>query len=355
MSYSLYQQISHSPTHAYKLLQLPPDLVEYMKTKPDGKVSIKSSPAGEANNLVLCTEEKTWKLRQMNKSSAVLIVDNLNVDSLRKKISIDKENVLLGFAQTGYEYELTDSIGSLNFSKLPKYSGTLNVKGEEILIQELIDNSPISTGEFYKTWYLIGGCEIDGKAQVLSDDFITECLSLVIILSISNDWKSFSLRDMYGLVKEENPSITFSIVETVVEKFKDESKEAYSLNELKIAKWFGIELLKKIGTSTTEKDFLLSWKRELPEFYNIPLDLVDLQGYYFRPIEDRLQYLSPTLLSSNLSVRFDQLFKLNSKWNYTEFIPFVMEFVPKGKSVDSIILKHGKKKKIGGRLYVTSR
>ena len=84
---------------------------------------------------------------------------------------------------------------------------------------------------------------------------------------------------------------------------------------------------------TDISEFLLNWKTSLPSFYNPPLDISQLAGYYCSPIENKILYVDPESLSENLSQRFKELFELDKSWNYDEFIPFIKSlFLPVKRS-----------------------
>lgn len=366
---SLYQQLNYSPTHAYKLIQLPPDVVSYMKDNPQGQLLVKSpstdkKSANTTNNLVVCTDNKTWKLRQMNKLSTVLVFDDLSVSGRSMNFypgtDTDVGARMVGISQNSYEYELTETKGTLDVSYLPKYSPeSLDTINPTITMKQLMEDSTISTGEFYRQWYDACGCEIDGYAYVLSTTFVTELLTLLIVTTLSEDLKVFHAAKVFNVLASES-HVTKEMVDTILNKFckciDNESEDPeFSLDDLKISIWFGVRQLEDRGSALPQKDFLLYWKQLLPQFYNVPLDMANLRGFYYRPMENYVQFLLESSLLLNLSMRFNQMFMLAKSWNYDEFVPYISEFIPKGKTADAVILKHGKKKRMGKGFIVTSR
>lgn len=373
MSYSVYQQLSYSKDHTYKLLQLPAELFSYIKDQENGELVIKSTPPDTDKNeksLVLCTENTTWRLRQMNHSNTVLLLDNMNVNKLGKSVlsviptyEVSPHNNLVGFAKCSYEYELNATDGFIDVSRLPVYSGdsisddTLNLNSTLTTLDQLLQDSPISNQQFYRNWYELAGCEINGFVHILSQNFITQTLYTLITILISNE---FNYNDDHGQIDDvckmalqQDPKLNSSIVSTILHKFSDVNENSFKLNNSKIAKWFGTqELANTNRTLVSSKDFLLNWKACLPDFYNVSLDVHDLRGTYCSPMEGKIQYINKSDLSQNLSMRFAQLFLLDKLWVLEDFVPFISEFVPPGKKVDSIILKHGKKKALGKGKYV---
>ncbi|KAK6465975.1 sister chromatid cohesion protein Dcc1 [Scheffersomyces coipomensis] len=371
VSYSVYQQITNDPEHTYKLMQLPPDLLEYITNNDKEELVLKSSITSD--NLVVCSNSKTWRLRQMNHSNTALICDNLNINVNNKFTDPLVEtgdqqqqfdNKLVGFSQCSYEYELSSTEGIIDITDLPRHSGdqlsddTLNVDTLDWSLQQLIDNSPISSQEFFTKWYEYGGCIINDKVHILTNEFITEilygCITILISENINyND--DIEILNFIQLILMQDETMNQSIMETIIHKFGHEIKEdTFKLDHAKISKWFGIQqLAKSSGNLINKKEFLLHWKSSLPSFYNVSLDIQDLRGNYCSPIEDKILYVNASdLATSNLSVRFVQLFQLDKNWNYDDFIPFIADFVPNGKKVDSVILKYARKKKITKDKYL---
>lgn len=363
-SFPVYQQLSADDKYAYKLIQLPPDLVQYIESDKDAEVVIKAPPAANAtdpqNRLVLCTPDHAWKLRQMNHSNSVLLMDDLRVNNSQKSLSNNTPaNAIVGFTQTSYEYELSDVSGSINVSNIPVYSGdklsddTVNRDCILISVQELLDVLPICRLDFYREWFALGGTEIEGNAHIMLDAIITEILSTIIVSLLGNSVKvaeeSFPTAQL--LQQITNQVLTREMAMSVIHKFaaSDPSSD-FALDNRHAARWFGTQLLcADAGASIITLEFLVQWKLSLPEFYNVPLDIKDLRGHFMRPQEGRVQYLNPKSLSKDVSMRFIQLFQLCARWDYDDFVPFIEDFVPKDKKVDSLILKHARKtrKKVG--------
>ena len=339
--YSVYQQLETDPKYTYKLLQLPPAILE--KLSQDDQPSdlfIKS----DINSLVLCTDSQTFKLRQMNHSNTVLLMNK------------DQDDRLVGFLKSSYEYELSPMEGTIDISNIPIYDGRSISphSSHNIRLTELEDDSLCSHKEFFKNWCELGGCEIDEFAYVMSVNVITDLLFLLItkLMSLGKDG-SFTIDEISSVVNNNyNSSMLTSIIHRFATTSSNNSNQ-WVLNDGKITKWFGIhELSKTNNRLISQNEFLLNWKTSLPSFYNPPLDIVQLQGHYCSPMENKILYIDPNSLSENLAQRFKELFELDKKWNYDEFIPFILKFVPLGKKVDSVILKYGKKKKIGKDKFI---
>ena len=81
--YSVYQQLNedtNATKYTYKLLQLPSKILNQLESKSTN-LYIKS----DINSLALCTDSETFKLRQMNHSNTVLLLNK------------EPDNKLIGF------------------------------------------------------------------------------------------------------------------------------------------------------------------------------------------------------------------------------------------------------------------
>ncbi|CAK7901957.1 sister chromatid cohesion protein Dcc1p [[Candida] anglica] len=366
--YELYAQTTHSDDYSYKLVQLPADLLEYVKQQ-DAELTIKA-PSTVNNHMVLCTKNTTYKLRQMNHSNTVLLMNDLSVNKLEKSVKPTFEGVgqvtsnsLVSMATLSYEYEPTITKGYIETERLSVYNGTNTPipEDQQITIQTLLEESPISTVQFYKEWYNKGGCEINGHAVILSRQLLTELIStlLTILISEGIDYnESLGLDQVTSFLIKHDSSITSEIVNTVIQKFGvlDDSN-SFKLDHEIISKWFGIQTLFQTSFNLIScDDFLVAWKTSLPTFYNVPIDLIQLRGNFCRPTNDKIQHLNPSTLSTtDLGMRIKELFAIAKNWDYDEFMPYIQSYIPIGKKPESIVLKYAKKKRVGKKYIVCQR
>lgn len=360
--YEVLQLVSSDPLATYKLIQLPEEILLFMKDTSD-QLELKALPS--QNDLVLCTPDKTWKVRQMNHSNTVLLLHDTSIVSHR--LVIDGEvhtNMLLGLALTSYEYELTVFDGHIDVSAVPEYSGHA-IKQSGQSIEQLLSDSPISKAQFLRRWHALGGCNVDGQAVLLSTTFMSEVLLSLVPVLISNriayDSSDYNLSvdQIRALLATENLAYSYEVVETVLNKFGEQNPDdtsKFRLNNSTVSKWFGIQTLINNRTRLVgPKDFLLIWKSALPPFYNVPIDLSQLRGHFYRPITDKIQYLDPAQLLSELAARVKELFKLVREWDWEDFLPYIAAFVPSGKKPELFILKYARRNRVGKRYVVSPR
>lgn len=344
----LYQQLQPHKDHTYKLIQLTPELLKSMNN--NAELTLKSGPDKSTLNLV--SNDKTWKLRQMNHTNSALLMDRQESDKLVGKI-----NLL-------YEYELTEAQVSIDTDNLPIYHGksSLDLMIDEYTVNysldELIDNTPISINQFMRLWYDLGGCEINQTCYLLSHQIIKCFLDnfLTMIIRDKLDYKlgqyNIDINSVAKRIQTTNPDISNEVVVSLIHKFCDQSSESsnlFMINNDKVATWLGIEALKDHPFSDT-KTFYLEWKNQFPPFYSIPINLTSLLGHYYR-VNETITYLDESLLSNDLSSRLKQLFKLSGSWDLNELSPFITKFIV-NKKVESVLLKYAKVKRSGNRKTV---
>ena len=232
------------------------------------------------NNVVLCSSNKTWLLRQKNHSNTVLLMKEFKPEKeivLPENLLFGKNEQptlnLLGFSKTTYEYETKPIQGKINLDLIPIYDGELNFGKDNNngstqylkSINELMDNSACSREECLNEWYRIGGCTINGYICLFSESFMTKALhvTLVSILDGSLDMNKLDLEETFKLVTKDidedyNP-YTLEVIRTVLNKFgirilKEDSRDKnvgdvyWKLNMELIAKWYGKQALMKYAS-----------------------------------------------------------------------------------------------------------
>lgn len=343
----LYQQLQPHKDHTYKFIQLTPELIGCMDRNVE--LTLKSGPDNATLNLV--SDDKTWKLRQMNHTNSSLLMHKQTPDQLVGKI-----NLL-------YEYELTSTDVSIDIQDLPIYYNKSSVEmlDEDKLnysLDELINNTPISIKQFMELWYDLGGCEINQTCFVLSSAIIKSFLDsfLTIVIRDKYDYKLEEYNIDISVFKDKvlstNPELTEEIISSLFHKFCTENptdRKLFRIDNEKVSKWFGIQVLKS-HLFIDVKAFYLEWKNQFPPFYSIPINLSLLLGYYYK-VNETIAYLDETELSNDLNNRLKQLFKLSSAWDLQDLVPFINKFII-NKKAESVLLKYAKVKRSGSRKIV---
>lgn len=419
---NLYSKLKLDPS--YKLIQLTPDLLKVieqsandtMNQEKNGNdsdsdntnhtglafkaIDMKDNQTNK-NDVVLCSSNKTWLLRQKNHSNTVLLMEGYKqgkVTLLPEKLLFGKKEQptlnLLGFSKTTYEYETKPIEGKINLDLIPIFGGELNF-GEDFICQEkgkdnddddgdgdgsnhylksfdeLVENSACSREECLREWHRLGGCRINGYMCIFSEAFMTKALhiTLVSILGGSIDMNKLDLKETFKLVTRDidedyNP-YTLEVIRTVLNKFgtkrlKDASNDekmadcddsdriCWKLNMDIIAKWYGKQALLKYASqhSVPIDEFLIKWRSLFPPFFPCDIDIDMLRGMIYKPDINTIQYISRDILPMEPKERFKLLFKLQNSWLLEDIAPYIEELNVRGLKLDNFIMKYARRKRV---------
>lgn len=419
---NLYSKLKLDPS--YKLIQLTPDLLKVieqsandtMNQEKNGNdsdsdntnhtglafkaIDMKDNQTNK-NDVVLCSSNKTWLLRQKNHSNTVLLMEGYKqgkVTLLPEKLLFGKKEQptlnLLGFSKTTYEYETKPIQGKINLDLIPIFGGELNF-GEDFICQEkgkdnddddgdgdgsnhylksfdeLVENSACSREECLREWHRLGGCRINGYMCIFSEAFMTKALhiTLVSILGGSIDMNKLDLKETFKLVTRDidedyNP-YTLEVIRTVLNKFgtkrlKDASNDekmadcddsdriCWKLNVDIIAKWYGKQALLKYASqhSVPIDEFLIKWRSLFPPFFPCDIDIDMLRGMIYKPDINTIQYISRDILPMEPKERFKLLFKLQNSWLLEDIAPYIEELNVRGLKLDNFIMKYARRKRV---------
>ncbi|CAH00377.1 Dcc1p [Kluyveromyces lactis] len=372
MSVNLYNKLE--PETGYKLLQLSDDLLDAFQTGP---VKFKAL-SDDAGNVVLCSEDKTWVIKQRNHSNTVIL---MNEFAPTGGIPEDKINTFglprpgadwAGFSTLDSELEPRLVDGSIDVTQLDIYHGKDVPLTRKLTLQEFKDMCPCSEKEFVSKWFEVGGSVVQGFACLLSERFMLKALHIILISCMAEnlDVDSLSIDKVADVlakdVKQGEPNLyTHEIVTTVINKFgfKVESAETepddvrFRINMSLIARWYGVSALKKFAAKEpiSEDEFMIQWKGQFPPYFHCDLDICMLRGYFVRPLTNKIRYMSRTTLSLDAKERFKQLFHWQSTWEQADMVPYISDLNTKNLKIDTFIIKYARRKRVGNKVIISAR
>ncbi|KAK0253288.1 hypothetical protein LTR91_009730 [Friedmanniomyces endolithicus] len=157
----------------FRLLELPPDLLELIVSEPSTSLHFKSGPksskAGLNSDAVICTPNKTYNIRQVNTSNSVYICQPTSHND-----DDDDENPqpgLQAIAQSSWTLELssTASPSAVPYLKaaLPTYSSTGTYQSNELRAskQQIFDDTPLSQAECEAAWKDLACFEVESDPK----------------------------------------------------------------------------------------------------------------------------------------------------------------------------------------------
>ncbi|CAI4056491.1 hypothetical protein SKDZ_03G0500 [Saccharomyces kudriavzevii ZP591] len=378
MSINLHSTPDYDPS--YKLIQLTPELLDIIQDPPQNNQLRFKSLDKDKSEVVLCSHDKTWVLKQRKHSNTVLLMKEFVPE---QPITFDETQLfglskpymdVLGFAKTESEFEIRETEGQLNLDSLPIYNGELDFRERTTkrssakviaTVEELLENSPCSALEGISKWHKIGGSVKDGLLCILSQDFLSKALHVVLmsVMAESLDMQHLQVDDTYHAVgkdiEDEFNPYTREIIGTVLNRFafQEPDNSAWRLRIPLIAQWYGIQALRKCvsGTSMPINEFLIKWKSLFPPFFPCDIDIDMLRGYHFKPTNKTIQYIAKSTLPMDPKERFKVLFKLQSQWDLEDIKPLIEELNTRGMKIDNFIMKYARRRRLGKKTVVTSR
>jgi sister chromatid cohesion protein DCC1 len=366
---SLYSEIDKASK--YKLLELDPDLLEYLTTSEHPQLILKG-PRNDSK-LVLCTDTKTFKVREIQHSNSLFVMRSgandcrllSNVPSSWETIDITGSNdhcedafrnvpVYYGAMGTNLQHDVKPTAEALSKPKLER-------KRPETLAALKL-RVPVSEAQFAKLWAGRAGVELtNGRLYTLSDDVVHDVLRDILVL-VMKDIKSVDPALVYAQLagadggSHEEPE---AVVEAVIKKFAVNSAVPFELAGERIVQWLGIYTLQSHdGEELAVDTFVDLWTAAVPvpvERLGSQLDLALLNGHFVKITPTRLTHLARSALSAHPETRFRQLLDLKPMWELTEIAPFVDDLRSRALTLERFVMKFAKKKTAGSRVYVTSR
>ncbi|AGO09976.1 AaceriAAL015Wp [[Ashbya] aceris (nom. inval.)] len=363
MSVNLYTELENVGT--YKVLQLTEELIKAFQAGP---VELKAG--ADDGEVVLCSADKTWAVRQKNHSNTVMLMKEFAPLQAAETQAFTRGPVQgewLGFTRQTCELEPRPTFGEVDLSYLPIYNGQHVVSGVDV--DTLVENATCSRAEFYEAWRAAGGCSVEGTACVLSPDLLGRTLHLVLATAVADGfdlasvqpeqmWASIARTMADGTDASEHP-YSREVVETVLHRFGrlDSDAAGFELDLSRIARWYGVQALKKFAATEAimVDEFMIKWRSLFPAYFRCDLDLELLYGEFARPQHDRIQYLSRSTLPMDIKDRFQQLFRIQNTWDIREITPFIKELNTRGIGMDNFVLKYARRKKMGKTIMVMPR
>lgn len=374
MSLNLHERLSIDGS--FRLLHLTPELLEVLKD-PNSKLQFKAAGNDEDDgDVVLCSREKTWLLRQKNHSNTTMLMHEFTSEQetpLETTFGLPSPTSdFAGFARTTFEYETREVSGILNVESIPIHNGSSDFPpgdGRDLPVKsmdDLLASSACSEKECLLQWGELGGCIIKGYPCILSSDFLTKALHVTLMSAMAEslNFSRLKLGETFDAVnkdidQESNP-YTIDVIKTILEKYGEKVKDdddCWQLNQKKVAVWYGIRALRKYASrsSIPPAEFLIKWKSTFPPYAPFDIEIEMLRGWFFRPTGSSLQYLSKNTLPSDIKERFMMLFKLQSQWDMDDIVPFVEELNSKGLKIDVFLMKYARKRRVGKKVIISSR
>lgn len=307
------------------------------------------------NHAVLCTNDQTFNVRQVQSSNSVYLLQSPQSSPLSNEFSTPQP-IIRAIAQCPTTLELIPAHATgVSFLRqiLPVFKGPLvdPKTGNESIgetneqdtssKQEAFENIPLSPREFDKAWEEVCAFEMEGHAWVPSPKLLKglwESIVSAAAVEGVNLVNKFHVPALRGMVEEDGfpNALLNSVLERVCVDHEDRMNgcmwnfaQVYQsrnpvdnllgavLNRDKCVSWVGEILLEELSIpdqAVAESDFLNNWKNQLPEEWRKHAALSALKVMHWPLLESYVDLLTMNHLqckysrSSNGRIVFDMDF-----------------------------------------------
>lgn len=174
-------------------------------------------------NAVLCTDDQTYQVRQVQSSNAVFVVQPTESDPVPEEDGTIPPVVLSSIAQCAATLELVltspPTIAILK-ETLPIYIGPESIPAKDSLLKTsgktIFEDVPFSRGEFDKAWKALCAFDLEGRAWIPAGSALVgvwrSVVSAATLQGVSLG-DIFPLATLEGLVAEDDhPSVLFRAI-----------------------------------------------------------------------------------------------------------------------------------------------
>ncbi|KAI9836386.1 MAG: hypothetical protein M1819_001416 [Sarea resinae] len=317
---------SHEQQH-FRLLELPPALLEPLNASSPPTLSIKSSSSSTSRSdpastqAVLCTPSQTYQLRQVQSSNTIFLIQPSAAH--QREASGDEVPILSGasrlsaIASSKSTLELHHSTASaiphLKQLLLP-YDATLDDDRDPYMNTQqpmgaasirrtrksTFSDMPFCDNECERSWRSLVAFEHDGACflpSASSSMDVWKALHTSAVAEGIDLTKQFKVYDLWALVQEDG--FPQGLVEAVIRRVSSEEDQGVDwacLDQETCIRWLGIMVLAQFQEKThldlATKEFLRLWRDALPAKWKVddsiegpmPLSRLDsLKGFYTHP------------------------------------------------------------------------
>ncbi|KAF2200086.1 sister chromatid cohesion protein-like protein Dcc1 [Delitschia confertaspora ATCC 74209] len=303
--------ISHN-LRQFRLLELPPDLLELIDSPHPPSLSIKAqapsaaaaTPTAKPAYAVLCTPTRTYQLRQVQTSNSVYITQPDPKRSSQAGIS-----AIASCSATLEPHPVISSAVDFLKDVLPVYDiidGDVDAAGNGKNRQRIFVDIPLSDGECQTAWTELIAFEFAGSSYRPSANTLFQVWkavhSAVQVEGIKLDSQFLTDEILTSIESEGFPS---SLVSALFQRLGDEkdSKGPWScLNRQRTVQFVGQTLLEqKTGDHYLVAQFLDLWRDSLPEAWREEAELETIKGSFHFPSSTTIAFGGDAAVASAAS------------------------------------------------------
>ncbi|XP_013149485.1 PREDICTED: sister chromatid cohesion protein DCC1 [Papilio polytes] len=338
-------------------------------------------------NVVLCTEDKSYDVKEAETSNSLLLVPNLlyavstgneiiTNDSMEcdSDNSFDKSNSSLNKSNESDDgtkeprnIEFKEVINTFftyyelkpckpRLSKLRKILEPTLYQGPEL--EYAIDKAKLlncdaifeqvqaSRTELEGELEKIQAVKIDGYYRLLEFDYEFRVLSYMLDLIEENSWplnrisKETTFESLKDLVPESVLEALFKFY--TVETCKEDGIQYYQYKQDKVCRFLARVLLKSAGKFNFA-EFLQAWRDSVPEGMITDESLLSGIAIVDKNTTPQVVWgFSENDLPDDINERFKKLFHTKAKWTVDEISPYIESYATEKLNVNALLTKHAR-------------
>ncbi|EAA07032.4 AGAP010703-PA [Anopheles gambiae str. PEST] len=342
--------------------------------------------------VVLCTESRTYEMKEAEISNSLLLVKGLKLAQATSRSpikspkggvntsmdsSIEEEQEDPDKIDTIDEVERKDVVKIfhdyfelrqvkpkyrkiIDLLRLTRYAGPENehLIDRSLLFRfkQLLDTVQCSKDEFHEGLKKYRAIEVDDRVRMLDIEYEYRVLTLLLSVVSENSWeldaidKDVTLEAMQGIIPFEVVDGMFNVYTTPSERMPGR----FQYREDLVCAMFAEKILQH-GLKFHIDEFLVTWQEALPEGFEANeqylrgIGIIDREGSV-----PCVRGLNEADLPMNLLGRLDMLFRTKERWNLEQIEPYIECFATPTVGVTSILAKYTRSLVVKGvRMYVS--
>ncbi|XP_058761743.1 uncharacterized protein LOC131635153 [Vicia villosa] len=320
-------------------------------------------------DVVLCTQTKTYAMKFVGTSNSVLLVPPENQSESyenQQKNDInntDEKAVARIIKVVPGSLELIEVSPKLDKLKLLLSENTYKFDENDMEILEdnqesrvglynwndLIDNIQASDGELRFGLQALSAVEINGYWRLVDESYMDMILGVLLKNSVLNDWSLNALNEDEVVNMLESDGFPMVLARHCLHVYAKQVKEndcmescVWKLDEKRVCIHFAREILK--GGKRKLESFMEEWRKKTPDEMQPSFDLMEGEVLTEKlGVETWVRAFRVSSLPSTPAERFSILFRERAKWDWKDLQPYIRDLNVPGLSAEGLLLKYTRK------------
>ncbi|XP_012530645.1 sister chromatid cohesion protein DCC1 isoform X2 [Monomorium pharaonis] len=333
---------------------------------------IVSFRGNKRDNATLCTQTRTYEIREAEISNSWLLVPNLKLSKATdKKVAdriVEKRNVKKIF-NSYYEVKETkpDLAGLFALLNSSSFKG---LEYESMIDQKALYSWKRLQSELQAsdhelkqalTDFLIAN--IDGYLRLVSFDVEARSLNLMLDYFEEQSWqldevdKEKTYDSLKKLIHKPVFDVIFKKYTEVSTKMKNDSSPLYTYDEEKCCAMIAKVLL-AASPVTEYNEFMETWNMGTPDHMQPKEKYLcgsALITYNTSKMQREIVSCPEADLSNNIHDRLNELFQIKAKWTIEEITPYITRFTKGAMNVNALLTKYARCSTKNGIKYYGSK